>query len=341
MENSSRTGVAVFGINNLMEQVRTLSNEIGMECVDIIAVLHHVNRGAGAIDAYMAIKSIASHTKNYQHIRSLNKNDYIESSDELKDSDVLKTSGKKPKKRTLPLRATKALNGSNLVVSLNALAMNGSYSTTEDADAIAMIKHVTLSAGIHDRITKGKQDAHLETLDRIKAELAHRKTEISDIEHKCLQELRGTYPDYVSNTKLYFNAFVNGTPDAIIFGPNGNVIRCAEFKSTASSEQRSQKSNGKTQLILYMSIFNIQKGDLLIYNSTTESFEHIEVTASQSKVEEKVSFFLNFRQYLIDSNNDTVAHIDGLELLVKPNFAFPLYSAEAMSNKRLSQSSMH
>jgi hypothetical protein len=335
MEDTNVKALVEFGIENILDQIRKLSKQIDMECADVITVLQYAERGANIKEAYMAIKSITNKPKSAYFS---DKNRCIDFSDELGDLDV---PGKKKKKGELPLKAVGALTGSNLVATLNALATNGSYLVTEDPDAIVMIKHLTLSAGIHDRITKGKVEAHSETLSRIKAELAHRKAEPSEIELQCLEEMIKRYPGYVWNNKLYFNAFVNGTPDAILFGPSGDVIRCAEFKSTSTSNNRFQKSNGTIQLILYMSIFRIPRGDLLIHNSVNGSFEYFEVRESQTKVEEKVDLFFNFRQYIINSDDNSVAHIKDLGMLSKFNSKLQIYSAAEAPQKKISLSNAY
>jgi hypothetical protein len=337
MEVAQTKTLAEFGIENILDQIRKLSAQIDMDCADIIIVLQFAEKGANIRQAYMAIKSINNPIAKAQLAFVLDKNDYFDLSQELKDLDASKSPKKKPKRENQLLEADKPLDASNLVAFLNELAKNKSYSMIDDDNSINMIKHLTLSAGIHDRITKGKQGCNLEILSRIKAEIAHRKAAPSDSELKCLQELNKIYPGYALNSKLYFNAFVNGTPDAVLLGPSGDVIRCAEFKYTNTSDVRQQKSNGFNQLNLYLSIFRIPHGDLIIQNSAG-SFFHFEVEESKIKAKEKVDLFLNFRDYIIKSSDPSVSHIKDLRNLAKFEPCIDIHSDAEVLNKRQSQS---
>jgi hypothetical protein len=319
MEDTKPTNWAVFAIKNIFNQIQSLAYEIGMESAEIIMVLQCAERGVDIEGSYMAIKTIPRPKKILRCQDStddMNTN-FMSSFD---SGLVSKSAFAAPKSFILTESRfeDEALNDSNLVASLNRLVVKGAYLATKNLNSIEKIKHLTLSAGIHDRITTTKRGSIQEILDRIKSEVANRRDEMSDNEAKCLQELIRRQPGYVWNNTLYFNAFVNGTPDAVLFGPDGNVIRCAEFKYTTSEFSRQQKFSGIGQLTLYMSIFGISKGDLLIRNSAGK-FEYFEVGESQTRANEKICLFSEFRQYIIDSNNEAVSSIKDLNSLVKPD----------------------
>jgi hypothetical protein len=337
MEVTQAKILVEFGIENILDQIRKLSKQLEMDFADIIMLLQFAEKGANIRQAYMAIKSINSSIAKDQLTCVLDKHDYFNLSQELKDLDASMLPKKKPKRENQLLEAYESLDASNLVAFLNELAKNKSYSAVNDSNSINMIKHLTLPAGIHDRITKGKEGCNSEILSRIKAELAHRKAAPSDTELKCLQELNKIYPGYTFNSKLYFNAFINGTPDAVLLGPSGDVIRCAEFKYTNTSDVRQQKSSGINQLNLYLSIFRIPHGDLIIHNSD-RGFSHHEVKESKIKAKEKVDLFLKFREYIIKSSDSSVSHIKDLINLPKLEPCIDIHSDAEVLSKRQSQS---
>lgn len=335
MDNTKSTDWAAFAIQSIFDQIQSLSRQIGMEPAEIIMVLQFAERGVDIKESYMGIKAIPRPRKILRGPDSTDMtftSDLGSASSGMVGLDMFKNIGLvRPK-----TKGDEALSDSKLVESLNLLAEAGSYSMTENLTAIEKIKYLTLSAGINDRITEGKRMYHHETLDRIKSEIAHRKGEASESERKCLQELIKKHPGYVLNSKLYFNAFVNGTPDAVAFGPNGDVIRCAEFKSATTNTFRQQKSSGIGQLLIYMSIFGISRGDLVIHYSTG-NFEYFEVKPDPKKVCEKIGLFSYFRQFIIDSGNEVVSSIKGLSSLVAFNASIHIHSAENPQQNREGQ----
>jgi len=182
-------------------------------------------------------------------------------------------------------------------------------SRTADPKEKRLVKFLTMSAGLLDRVTSGTMDSPETLVERIEEELVwqgrpQRKCVIAS-ELQCLRRARKEHKRYVQNTALYYNSEINGIPDALVVDEDEKVIRCAEFKLVTTKGKKalaSARAKGSLQLACYLEMLGLDEGDLFIDIGSEVLHELVNSRYNQTSRNKKAEIFRDFLTHLRETN---------------------------------------
>lgn len=106
-----------------------------------------------------------------------------------------------------------------------------------------------LSLDVHGQVPKSVAEKILASIDFAS------KPKASKFEAKCIDALRAaTSQNFVHNHSLFTRGDINGTPDSICFGSNGDPLLVAEFKNKS---EKAIATEDKTQVDVYLELFQV------------------------------------------------------------------------------------
>lgn len=314
-----------FCLLALFEQGKKLAEHLAISMQDLLGIFQLANSGKDIWMAYKSVKSLPVSSQVPRYDSPVRPTD--RSIEMYQRPGIFTPSTECPREPEVFRRCTaipssiiadKHITLQNIGDILCRLINPRGYLPAED-DAVPILKLLTLSAGLQDRVTKPSLDCDRLQL-RIQGEIDHRSAQPSDHEKTCMRHLVKEREEYRHNSTVYSNAFVNGTPDAIVLGNGGSVTRCAEFKTTSSISERSVKSQGTSQLMFYLYIFGLDCGDLVILNLQTNECKTYLVTMDLKIVTEKIGYFLSFKKHLLKKEDDFAQKYEKILLLeLKPS----------------------
>lgn len=322
----------------LLDETRRCSLKLGMSTSDLLMVLQMVEGGQDADKACSALRQISSPSSGIRQASQRSTRIGEERSPvppRFGSSKRIAASTVRP----APPPVSKP------AASMNLPSRDGArvYSCVANKKDVAVVRGSTLSAELQDRIPMTSKGSH----DRYEEELAKERRyptkAISQSEKACLKHLQKTMPGYIPNDRVFCNHSLNGTPDAIIYNRSGRVVRCAEFKSSGTEGASSAKTKGTMQLRLYLSLFGIEEGDLVLHNNEKNTFTTYRVLHDENTVARKLEAY-RAHQEVVEAkkrfprdthHEDSATESEEEVSLQKRNIREPALSSESPSMDRI------
>lgn len=162
---------------------------------------------------------------------------------------------------------------------------------TNVGEEIKVLRAHLFSASLAGRFStvKRKNAATDESLaEKVLGLIDHIPKSASPEEQKCLNFLRsGTKLQFVHNSMTYYNEKYCGTPDAVVLHGN-KVVQVAEFKTDL------QKSQAISQLSVYLELFKLKKGYVVLTSAT--GIETIDVELTDTVISKLESRYQRYSQ---------------------------------------------